>query len=478
MITHRKRTVTAFVAALVLVVPLVDAGAPALAAAPACTAPAPSSTQPGYLVADPDCDLDGTPFVASTDSTGAALSSVHTGVYGGAAYRIEVPLRWNGELVVYAHGYRGTGTTVYVSNPALRAHYVARGFAWAASSFATNGYDVGQGVRDSYSMIGVFRQVIGRSAGHVYMSGESMGGQITAVTIEKHPSSFVGAMPYCGVLADTRLFDYFLDANVTAAALAGVRIGFPLHPPADYPDQWRTQVNQVLPALGLAAGALPKLTAAGRTWSAVLERGTGGVRPGFDGSFAYWNSLPASAPFNDLPFLFGLYPGLSGGTANIAAGNVTDNRFTLYRSTDRPWPTAAEWRLNAGVLRVKHTATADPGLGGIPRVDGDPSMPVLSLHDIGDLFVPFSMEQIYARRAAANGGSKLFVSRAIRGVGHCDFTQPELRTGFDDLVNWVRTGHRPGGDAILDRRAVADPRFGCRYTVGVRAVFTAPACPA
>jgi hypothetical protein len=305
-----------------------------------------------------------------------------------------------------------------------------------------------------------------------------MGGQITAVTIEKHPSSFVGAMPYCGVLGDTRLFDYFLDANVTAAALAGVHIDFPLQPSADYPNQWRTQVRQILPALGVTTGALPNLTAAGRTWSAVLERRTGGVRPGFDGSFAYWNAARASAPFGDLPFLFGLYPGLTGGTVNIAAGNVTDNRFALYRSTDRLWPTAAEWRLNADVLRVKHTATADPGLGGVPRVNGRPPVPVLSLHDIGDLFVPLSMEQVYAQRAAANGRSRLFVSRAIRGVGHCDFTQPELRQGFDDLVNWVRTGHRPGGDAILDRRTVAAPTFGCRYTVGVRAAFVAPVCPA
>jgi hypothetical protein len=316
------------------------------------------------------------------------------------------------------------------------------------------------------------------SAGDVYMTGESMGGQITAVTIERQPSSFVGAMPYCGVLGDTRLFDYFLDANVTAAALAGVHIDFPLRPPADYPDQWRTQVSRILPALGLRTGAPPNLTAAGRTWSAVLERRTGGVRPGFDGSLAYWSAARASAPLGDLPFLFGLYPGLTGGTAGIAAGNVTDNRFTRYRSTDRRRPTAVERRLNAGVLRVKHTATAGPGLGGVPRVDGRPPVPVLSLHDVGDLFVPFSMEQVYARRAGAGHRSRLFVSRAIRGVGHCDFTQPELRTGFDDLVNWVRTGHRPGGDAILDRRAVAAPAFGCRYTVGVRAAFVAPACPA
>jgi hypothetical protein len=458
--------ITAFVTALVLAVPLAGGAAPAAA----CAAPTPSTTQPGYLVVDPRCDIDGTPFAALPGAT------VYTGIREGAAYRIEVPQHWNGELVDYAHGYRGAGTVVYVDDPALRAYYIARGFAWAASSYATNGYDVGQGVRDAYSMIDVFRRVTGRRVKDVYMSGASMGGQITAVAIEKHPSAFVGAMPYCGVLGDTRLFDYFLDANVTAAALAGVHIDFPLQPPADYYDQWRTQVNRILPALGVATGTPPNLTAAGRTWSAVVERRTGGVRPGFDGSFAYWNAVPSLEPLSDLPFLFGLYPGLSGGTSNIADGNVTDNRFTAYRSTDRLWPTPAEWRLNAEVLRVKRTDAADPGLSGVPRVNGRPPVPVLSMHDIGDLFVPYSMEQIYAQRAAANGRSRLFVSRAIRGVGHCDFTQPELQKGFDDLVSWVRTGHRPGGDAILDRRAVADPRFGCRYTVGKRAEFVAPAC--
>ncbi|MEV6637795.1 phthalyl amidase [Actinoplanes sp. NPDC051470] len=458
--------ITAFVTALVLAVPLAGGGAPEAA----CAAPTPSATQPGYLVADPRCDLDGTPFVALDGAT------VHTGIHRGAAYRIEVPRRWNGQLVDYAHGYRGTGAVVYVDNPALRAHYIARGFAWAASSYATNGYDVGQGVRDASALIDVFRQVTGRRAKAVYMTGASMGGHVTAVAIEKHPSAFAGAMPYCGVLGDTRLFDYFLDANVTAAALAGVPIDFPLRPPADYPDQWRAQVNRVLPALGVSTGRPPALTAAGRTWSEVVERRSGGVRPGFDGSFAYWNAVPSLAPLSDLPFLFGLYPGLTGGTSNIADGNVTDNRSTVYRSTDRLWPTPAEWRLNAEVLRVRRTDSADPGLSGVPRVNGKPPVPVLSMHDIGDLFVPFSMEQVYAQRAAANGRSRLFVSRAVRGVGHCDFTQPELQKGFDDLVTWVRTGHRPGGDAILDRRVVAGPRFGCRYTVGTRPAFVAPAC--
>ena len=62
----------------------------------------------------------------------------------------------------------------------------------------------------------------------------------------------------------------------------------------------------------------------------------------------------------------------------------------------RIWPTRAEWQLNTEVLRVRHTASADPGLAGIPRVDGRPRVPVLSLHDIGDLLGPANHAEIGA----------------------------------------------------------------------------------
>ncbi|WP_248294531.1 S9 family peptidase [Actinoplanes sp. TBRC 11911] len=436
------------------------------AATPVCDAPVPSTTQPGYLVADPDCEADGSTFTALPGAT------VHTGISRGAGYRIEVPDHWNGRLVLYAHGFRGTGTTVTVSSPSLRAHYIARGFAWAASSYATNGYDVGQGVRDSYALIGLFRSAVGKPARQVLMTGDSMGGHITGVAIETYPSAFAGAMPSCGVLGDKELFDYFLDANVTAAALARVRVEFPLHPGEDYQDIWRTQVAAILPQLGVRAGAPPVLTALGREWSDVVENRSGGQRPGFEGSFAYWNTATSLAPLGDLPFLFGVYPGLTGGTANIARGNVTDNRFTVYRASSL----LTTLRLNASVLRVRPTDVASPGLSGIPRIDGRPPVPVLSLHDIGDLFVPFSMEQTYAREAARNGRANLFVSRAIRGTGHCDFTTAERQEAFDDLVTWIDKGRRPGGDAVLDVRAVSAASFGCRYTRGTHAGWEALPC--
>ena len=103
-------------------------------------------------------------------------------------------------------------------------------------------------------------------------------------------------------------------------------------------------------------------------------------------------------------------------------------------------------------------------------------MPVLSMHTLGDLFVPFSMEQIYARRAAANGDAGCLVTRAIRDVNHCGFNTVEMERGFADLVNWVDHGVKPAGDDILTPAVVANPNFGCAFTQGPAHAF-APACP-
>lgn len=447
--------------------------APAVAAdPPVCGPPVPSPTQPGYTIADPNCEADGTPFVALPNAT------VYTGIVDGASYRIEKPRHWNGELVIYAHGYRGQGTVLTVDSSPLRQHLVDRGFAWAASSYQTNGYDVGQGVRDSHALIDVFRQRTGHRARDVYMTGASMGGHVTAVAIEHYPRSFVAAMPVCGVLGDAELFDYFLDANVTAAALTHTPITFPLQPTPDYLQVYGAQALSELPKLGtgFGTGGPVTLTSLGQEWSNVVERRTGGDRPGFSAAFAFWNAIPAIPPLDTVPFLFGVYPGLSGGTENIATGNVTSNRFTVYQEDNSPFLNRSERALNANVLRVSRTALPSRDLSGVPLVAGRPNIPVLSMHDIGDLFVPISMEQVYAKRAIAQGRGKLFVSRAIRGVNHCDFTPSELAHGFDDLVKWVRTGHRPAGDDILNPAAVAKPTFGCRFTESDRPAFNA-ACP-
>jgi hypothetical protein len=143
-----------------------------------------------------------------------------------------------------------------------------------------------------------------------------------------------------------------------------------------------------------------------------------------------------------------------------------DNAETVYQFDANPALTPDEQALNDEIVRVE----ADPngrteeGLSQVPIIDGDISIPVLSLHNLGDLFVPFHNEIEYANRVESHGKSDLLVQRAIRGVGHCDFSPEEFSTAFLDLVAWRESGVKPGGDDVQDPSNVASPDFGCAYT--------------
>ena len=87
-----------------------------------------------------------------------------------------------------------------------------------------------------------------------------------------------------------------------------------------------------------------------------------------------------------------------------------------------------------------------------------------SIHTLGDLFVPFSMEQVYQKRVAAKGNSTWLVQRAIRGASHCDFTVAEQVSAFDDMIKWERDGVKPSGDDVVTAATVAASTFGCTFT--------------
>jgi hypothetical protein len=85
-------------------------------------------------------------------------TSRYWGVTNGAGWRIEVPDNWNGDLVLYAHGYAGAGNQLGVQNPAfIRPEPIAKGYAWAASSYRANGYVPGTGAEDTYDLLKIFR---------------------------------------------------------------------------------------------------------------------------------------------------------------------------------------------------------------------------------------------------------------------------------------------------------------------------------
>jgi hypothetical protein len=109
----------------------------------------------------------------------------------------------------------------------------------------------------------------------------------------------------------------------------------------------------------------------------------------------------------------------------------------------------------------------------MPIIEGRFNVPVLTMHTLENR-VPFWMQQLYVERAAANGNSTRLVQRVIRSPFHCDFTPEERISAFDALVNWEENGVVPEGDDVLDPQVVADPNYGCEFTLETRSGI--PAC--
>jgi len=379
------------------------------------------------------------------------------GVHRGAGYRIEVPADWNGSLVMWAHGFRGEGLELTVDNHPLRSYLVANGFAWAASSYSSNDYNAGDGVRDTHRLAELFRREFARPD-TTYITGLSMGGHITARSLEQYPGDYDGALAICGAIGDYELFDYFLDYNLAAQQLGLGESDFPLDE-----SYITTDVPEIKRNLEATPGGWPAaLNADGEAFKQLVELRSGGDRPNFDEAWNYWHSVPSDAgPGN---FLFGL--GVGDGTVAGKPGIVSDNKRVTYQLDLDPKISPKEARFNRDIERVRGDwrLRTSLRLNPIPVVTGRIHDPILTLHNLGDLFVPFHNEIAYARDVARNGNSDLLVQRAIRGVGHCEFTPTEMVTGFADLVTWVEEGTRPAGDVTLDRRAVAAPDYGCRFT--------------
>lgn len=423
-------------------------------------------------------------------------STRYWGVDEGAGYRIEVPDSWNGDLVVYTHGYRGNGPELKVDSPPLRQYYLALGYAWLASSYSKNYYDVRAGVESTNSLVRYFKQNIAEP-NRTYITGFSMGGHVIGAAIEQFPNfacgqgrggalcqrlvdllgklsggvKYDGAAPHCGVMGDEALFDYFGDFSYGAETLAGAPSEFP--PPPDYFDRIfvptisALYVNPFDLLNGNGSTAVPN--ALGEKLRTYTVQISGGPRPLATTAFPFFQQLLFS------------FSGADGTVDGIVSGNIYDNRKRAYPLDADPAVSAEEQAFNDAILRVRR----DPGVNPrqllrverIPLITGRIDLPVLSIHTTGDLFVPFSMEQIYARDVAKQHRSQNLVSRATRAIGHCEFSPEELIETFDDLVSWVEDGVRPAGDDILDPANLADPLFGCGFSRGTTASRPLAPCP-
>ena len=385
-------------------------------------------------------------------------AQIYCGEHKGSGYRIEVPDNWNGDLLLWAHGYRGlfSNEYLYVDDPPFRGSLIENGFAWAASSFSANFTDITVGVKDTKTLLKFFKKEIAKP-NRVFISGESMGGGIAVTSVEQWPNLYDGAMPTCGTLdqyvENDSLWDYYVLIN----ALAGKEASYPV--PEDFVTSGAYAA--ILDEFVDESGTFPlNLNEKGEQLKNAVMMATGGERSLFDTGFlnyyGFWDTV--------------MPPRVSGliGESDLTGvkGDSLDNWETIYQLDTDLALSPEEENLNDTIFRIQRDPQSmhPNGLKNVPVNNGDIRVPILSIHGIADLLAPFHLEQIYAQRVAEHGASDFLVQRAIRDFQHCWFTEEEYTTAFLDLVNWVETGEKPEGDDILDPIVVADPDYGCQFT--------------
>ena len=288
------------------------------------------------------------------------------------------------------------------------------------------------------------------------------------------------ALPMCGVMADAELFDRFAGMQIAALALAGL----PNQPFAQWAEVQGMVSSIFFTSFPTAASpTLPIVTTAkGAQFASVVKNLTGGERPMFAQGFEYGGSYR---------FAYGGFGG--DGTINgILTKSNLDTR-ALHYTIDGD--AEASKALNAAAQKMVAQQDANrlrrDGLRWIHAVNGAFKVPVLSIHTLGDMYVPFAMQQSYLRRAALSGSTPFLVQRALRGAAHCDFTVAEQVESFEALAKWEQGGAKPPGDDVVTASTVAAPGYGCTFTnnvtgpddvkstVDLRAKIaaTTPACP-
>ncbi|MCY3733892.1 MAG: hypothetical protein OXG42_06390, partial [Chloroflexi bacterium] len=382
-----------------------------------------------------------------------AGARVDFGEIEGAGYRVELPEEWNGELVLWAHGFRGlndegTGFSRRLTFDDIPARdvIIGQGYGWATSTYRVNGYVPGVGVDD---LLRVKDRVaeIARLPRRTYIAGGSMGGATAQLMAQEFPEDVTAALAFCPAMGNVWVVDY----TVAWHALAHWLIG-------DAPQQ--IDVPGMLAwasALGTSDDDGLRLTALGEQFAALVKDFSGGERWGFDeGLRQQWN-IAFGLGVTMWPDVVGS-SGLDPGDVVLVSDELppADTREHIY-SADASAGIDLQ-ALNEEVIRFASAPDRrhDPGVG-IPT--GELRVPMLAMKTTGDLFTPIHLDRDYQRMLQESGWERNLVVQAVRRAGHCAFSEREALSAFTAIISWLSFGFPPGGDDLQADLSEVGVRF-------------------
>jgi len=344
----------------------------------------------------------------------------------GAVYRICMPpppLTWNGDLVVYAHGYvPDLGQPVAIPEDQLKLPdgtsipgiINSLGYAFAVTSYSANGLAVTEGVADVRDLVRVFRQTVKPGqVNHVYLVGVSEGGLVTTLAVEKFPDVFSGGLATCGPVGDLGgqinywgdfrvVFDYFFPGALPLWSPQNVMV------PPEVMAGWKTvYAPTVAYRLNQDPGASLQLL---NVTHALIDPGD-----------------PTSIPKTVLGILWYNVFATNDVIAKLR-GQPFDNNPRMYLGS------ANDALLNSTVQRFDADRLALNKIASHYQTSGALEVPLVTLHTTGDPIVPYWHELLYSAKVLASGSSLMHSNIPISRYGHCSFTVSEVLVAFQMLV--------------------------------------------
>ena len=361
----------------------------------------------------------------------------------GAIYRICMPPAsyWNGDLVIWAHGYVAFNEPFGIPEDQLCFDTVclpglvnALGFAFATTSYATNGLAIQPGIADVVDLVDVFTAAHGAPL-RVYLVGASEGGIVTVLAVEQHPDIFAAGLATCGPIGDFNLqFQYFGNFRVVFDYFfPGLLPGDAVTIPQSLIDDWDSYYDGVIRPAILDPVNQDRIMQLMRVTRAPFNASDPNTIEESIHDALWYNVFATNDAFDKL------------------GGNAFDN------ITKRYFGSADDDLLNSSVVRV----SADPnGLAQIEahyQTTGMLVSPVVTLHTTKDQQVPYGHEPRYSKKVRDAGASALHVNIPIFRYGHCNFTAVEGLLGFAVMLYKATQQPLTGVENVLtDPSSLAD----------------------
>ncbi|HEY5971645.1 MAG TPA: hypothetical protein VIT22_06660 [Pseudoxanthomonas sp.] len=321
-----------------------------------------------------------------------------------------MPEDWNGDLVMYLHGYepKGTPRTGEIGQKDLGEWLLSGGYAVAQSSYSTQGWAVAEAQADNERLRQQVVALYGKPR-RTFLIGHSMGGHLVLASLERHPDAYDGALALCGANAPA--------AEIFADGVAAPLIAFDYFFPG---------------ALGLAPGGLADSASPPGVDPAALETA-------LKGNEAHARVLAERFDLlrEDLAGALMIRYLVLHEMTQRAGGFPVDNRDVAYAGF------GDDNAFNAGVRRYSGDAQAMAYARNNASLTGQARKPVVVLSNLNDPTVPEQFSSRYAALAKAVGNDSNVVVLPPRGKGHCAFTPEDVDQAFDALATWVGTGNRP-----------------------------------